>query len=205
LTEQAAPAAEVPEPAAPAEPATLLSAESAPAAETPATEAKPAEGEKPAEEPKPTGAPEKYELQAPEGKEFDANSLAALESVARELNLDNASTQKIIDKIAPALAEKQAAAVERASAEWVSQVKADKEIGGDKLNDSLVAARTALDQFGTAELRGLLDTSRLGNHPEVVKFMARVGQAISPDSKFIGGKPAPAGAKDPSAVLYDKS
>lgn len=197
MTEQAAPIAEAPEPAAVAEPATLLSAEQAPAAETPSAEAKPEE--------KPVGAPEKYELQAPEGKEFDADSLAALEGVARELNLDNASAQKIIDKIAPALAEKQAAAIERASAEWVSQVKADKEIGGDKLTDSLVAARTALDQFGTADLRALLDTSRLGNHPEVVKFMARVGQAISPDSKFIGGKPAPADAKDRSAVLYDKS
>jgi len=199
LTEQAAPAAEVPEPA------TLLSADPAPTAETPAADAKPAEGEKPAEEPKPTGAPEKYELQAPEGKEFDADSLAALEGVARDLNLDNASAQKIIDKIAPALAEKQSRALDAASAQWVGQVKADKEIGGDKLNESLVAARTALDQFGSADLRALLDTSRLGNHPEVVKFMARVGQAISPDSKFIGGKPAPAGAKDPSAVLYDKS
>ena len=203
MTEQAAPAAEVPAPAA--EPATLISADPATTAETPAGDAKPTEGGKPAEEPKPTGAPEKYELQAPEGKEFDADSLAALEGVARDLNLDNASAQKIIDKIAPALAEKQSRALDAASAQWVGQVKADKDIGGDKLNESLVAARTALDQFGTADLRALLDTSRLGNHPEVVKFMARVGQAISPDSKFIGGKPAPADAKDRSAVLYDKS
>lgn len=197
----AAPAAES------AAPATLLSSDpAAPAAENAPAEGAPAEAENaPAEEAKPAGAPEKYELAPPEGQEFSPEAVAALEEVARELNLDNASAQKVIDKIAPALAERQQAAIERASAEWVEQVKADKDIGGDKLTGSLVAARGALDQFGTPALRELLDNSRLGNHPEIVKLLAKVGKAISPDAEFVGGKPPPADKKDPSAVLYDKS
>lgn len=185
--------------AAPAAAATLLSGD-APAADAPAPTID-ADASNPADEAKPAGAPEKYEFAAPEGSEFDPHTIAQFEEVARELNLDNASAQKVIDKLAPALAEKQAQAIERASAEWVSQVQADQEIGGDKLQASLVAARGALEQFGTPALRELLDASRLGNHPEVVKLLAKIGKAISPDS-FVGGKPAPAEAKSTAQVLY---
>ena len=40
--------------------------------------------------------------------------------------------------------------------QWAADVKADKEIGGDKLISNLSAAQRALDQFGTC----LLYTSR---------------------------------------------
>lgn len=212
-TETAAP--EAPEAAA-AAPATMLSGDASAATAAPETAAAAAaatpeataaetakpEGEKPAEEGKPAGAPEKYELTPAEGQSFSPEAIGALEEVARELNLDNASAQKVVDKIAPALAQAQQQAVDRASAEWVAQVQADKEIGGDKLQDSLVAARQALDQFGTPGLRELLDSSRLGNHPEIIKLLAKAGKAISPDTSFVGGKPAPAEAKSTAQVLY---
>jgi hypothetical protein len=49
-------------------------------------------------------------------------------------------------------------------------------------------AKKALDAFGTAELRSLLNESGLGNHPEVIRFMFRAGKAISEDSMVTGTK-----------------
>jgi hypothetical protein len=68
--------------------------------------------------------------------------------------------------------------IQKAAAEWAAAAVADKEYGGDMLTDSLVTAKKALDAFGTPELRTLLNDSRLGNHPEVIRFMVRAGKAL---------------------------
>jgi hypothetical protein len=146
---------------------------------------------------KPAGAPEKYEFKAPEGQSFDANVLAQFEEVAREINLPQAEAQKMLDKIAPALAQKQADIIKAAQDEWVASTKADKEIGGDKLDANLSVAKKALDTFGTPALRDLLNESGLGNHPEIIRAFYKAGKAISEDS-FVPGGSKPAGNSDQS-------
>jgi hypothetical protein len=71
---------------------------------------------------------------------------------------------------------------------WTEQVKTDKEIGGDKLDQNLGIARKAIDTFGSPELKALLNSTGLGNHPEVVKLAFKVGKAISED-RFVTGSP----------------
>lgn len=129
------------------------------------------------------GAPEKYEFKPPtEGHTFDSEVLKAYSEVARELNLTQESAQKVIDKLAPVMQTRQQNAIEAARTEWREAAKADKEFGGDKLTESLKVAKTALDKFGTPELRKLLDESGAGDHAELIRFMVRVGKAISPDT-----------------------
>lgn len=149
------------------------------------------------------GAPEKYEFSAPEGREFDPKVIEAYSEAARELNLTNDAAQKLLDKVAPTLESRQQEQFETIRAKWGDDAKTDKEFGGDKLTESLGVARKALDQFGTPELRTLLNESGLGNHPEVIRFMVRAGNAISED-KFVGGR-APTGQRDAAAILYDQS
>jgi hypothetical protein len=149
-------------------------------------EGRPADGEKAEDDKaKPEGAPEKYEFVAPEGREFDPEVLGAFSEVAKEINLSNESAQKVLDKIAPVLAAKQEKAIEDGKAAWTASSKADKEFGGDKLQENLAVAKKARDAFGTPELTSLLDESGLGNHPEVIRFFFRAGKAISEDN-FVG-------------------
>lgn len=135
---------------------------------------------------KPQGAPEKYEFKAEKGHEFDPEVLGAFSDVARELNLSQESAQKVLDKVAPVLNQRQVARIEAARTEWAESAKADKEFGGDKLQESLTAARKALDKFGSPELRAMLDESGLGNHPELIRLLVRAGKAVSSDT-FVGG------------------
>lgn len=164
------------------------------------------DGEKPEEkdEQKPEGAPEKYEFQAGEGVELDAEALKDFEPVARELNLTNDQAQKLVDaypKILAGVQQRQTEAWQAQTEQWAADVKADKEVGGDKLTANLSAAQRALDQFGTPELREYLDGTGLGNHPELVKAFIKVGKAMSEDSVITGKE---SGQRSAAEVLYGK-
>lgn len=159
---------------------------------------------KPEKEQKQEGAPEKYEFQAGEGVELDAEALKDFEPVARELNLTNEQAQKLVDaypKILAGVQQRQADAWQAQTEEWAATVKADKEIGGDKLTANLGVAQRALDTFGTPALKEYLNGTGLGNHPELVKAFVKVGKAMSEDGVVTGKE---SGQLSAAEVLYGK-
>ncbi|WP_353798029.1 peptidase [Enterobacter cloacae] len=170
-------------------------------------EDKPADGDKPADKPdekeqKPEGAPEKYEFKAGEGVELDTEALKDFEPVARDLNLTNEQAQKLVDaypKILAGVQQRQAEAWQKQTEGWAETVKADKEIGGDKLTANLSAAQRALDQFGTPELKEYLNATGLGNHPDLVKTFVKIGKAMSEDGMVDGSNQ---GQRSAAEVLY---
>ncbi|MGS1867684.1 peptidase [Klebsiella michiganensis] len=170
---------------------------------------KPADGDKPVDKPedekqKQEGAPEKYEFTAGEGVELDTEALKDFEPVARDLNLTNEQAQKLVDaypKILAGVQQRQAEAWQAQTEEWAATVKADKEIGGDKLTANLGVAQRALDTFGTPELKEYLNGTGLGNHPELVKAFIKVGKAMSEDGMVTGKE---SGQRSAAEVLYGK-
>ncbi|EHP6080508.1 peptidase [Escherichia coli] len=168
---------------------------------------KPKEGDKPdgEKDKKPEGAPEKYEFKAAEGAELDTEALKDFEPLARELNLNQEQAQKLVDmygtKLLPMVQKQQAEAWQKQTEGWAESVKADKEIGGDKLNSNLSAAQRALEQFGTPELKEYLNGTGLGNHPELVKTFIRIGKAMSEDNMVTGNE---SGQRSAAEVIYGK-
>ncbi|EDT1794292.1 peptidase [Salmonella enterica subsp. enterica] len=171
---------------------------------------KPTDGDNPADKPddkehKQEGAPEKYEFKPAEGQELDAAALEQFEPIARELNLTNEQAQKMVDlygsKIMPMVQQQQVEAWQKTTEQWAADVKADKEIGGDKLTSNLSAAQRALAQFGTPELKEYLEGTGLGNHPELVKAFVKVGKAMSEDGMVTGKE---SGQRSAAEVLYGK-
>lgn len=205
-SEPAAPAADAPAPAA--DPAKPEGDKPQPGTEgDKPQDDKPADGDKPAdksedEERKQEGAPEKYEFTAGEGVELDADALKDFEPVARDLNLTNEQAQKLVDaypKILAGVQQRQAEAWQKQTEGWAETVKADKEIGGDKLTANLSAAQRALDQFGTPELKEYLNATGLGNHPDLVKTFVKIGKAMSEDGMVTGKE---SGQRSAAEVLY---
>ena len=201
-SEPAAPSAEAPAPAG--EPAKQ---EGEQRQDDKSQDDKPADGDKPAEKPddkeqKQEGAPEKYEFTAGEGIELDTEALKDFEPVARDLNLTNEQAQKLVDaypKILAGVQQRQAEAWQKQTEGWAETVKADKEIGGDKLTANLSAAQRALDQFGTPELKEYLNATGLGNHPDLVKTFVKIGKAMSEDGMVDGSNQ---GQRSAAEVLY---
>ena len=138
---------------------------------------------------KPEGAPEKYEWAAPEGVMLDESVMGSLSEVAKELNLSQDAAQKLVDKMAPAMAQRQAAQVQAMQAEWRESSSGDAEFGGAKLAENMAVAKKALDAFATPEFRQLLEQTGMGNHPEVIRTFYRAGKAISEDGLVSGSAP----------------
>ena len=197
--------------AAPVEAASPATANAAPqqqstqgsdsAAATNPAAAEQSEGAQKAESAKQT-APESYEFKAPDGVVIDDTTISAFSDVAKELNLPQADAQKLIDKVGPVMAKQQTEALNQLNTSWLEGVQADKEIGGAKLQENLAVAKKAMERFGTPALRELLNESRLGNNPEVIRFMYRAGKAISEDKFVAGGPASPSGMRDPAKFLY---
>lgn len=164
-----------------------------------------AKAEKAEKEQKQEGAPEKYEFKPAEGQELDAAALEQFEPIARELNLTNEQAQKMVDlygtKIMPMVQQQQVESWQKTTEQWAADVKADKEIGGDKLTGNLSAAQRALAQFGTPELKEYLEGTGLGNHPELVKAFVKIGKAMSEDGMVTGKE---SGQRSAAEVLYGK-
>jgi hypothetical protein len=184
--EPAAPAAATPAPAATGQEGTPSQASAAEAK----PDAKPAEGDKPAAAKPEATAPEKYEFKTPEGVQLDAEIVGEFEGIAKELGLPQEKAQRLVD-LGAKMAQKHGASVqqhvEAAQTKWLDAAKSDKEFGGEKLQENLAVAQKAM-KFASPELKTLLNESKLGNHPEVIRWMIRVGKAMSED------KPIPAGS-----------
>lgn len=154
----------------------------------------------------PAGAPEKYEFKPVEGYELDSEVTEAFSEVARKLNLTQEAAQEVLDRMGPKMAERQKARAEAVFSKWEQESRSDAEFGGDALEANLGVAKKALDQFGTPELRTLLNESRLGSHPAVIRLFYRVGRAISEDG-FVGSsagaaRQTPKNFNDAAAALY---
>jgi hypothetical protein len=143
-----------------------------------------------------------YEFKAPEGVNLDKARLDEFTAVAKELKLPADAAQKVVDLAIKAETARAEAHAQQVS-EWAEAVKADKELGGDKLTESVATAMKAID-LGPPELKELLNASGLGNHPAVFKWAHAVGKALSEDT-FKAGAQAPAGPVDVAQRLYGGS
>jgi hypothetical protein len=206
------------QPAAPAaaQPAKAEAAPAAPAS-TPAeppkesketkTEAKEVKEEtKPASEQKPV-APEKYDLKLPKDSPVSAARLEKIASYAKERGLSNDEAQALVDRESEAVSQ-YASSVKDSMKEkqgaWVEEAKADKEIGGDAFKQNVETAKRVVQRYGTDSLKNELSSTGLGNHPELVRLLVRIGKSMSEDQLVIPGQ-KPSGKKSAESILYGDS
>jgi hypothetical protein len=144
---------------------------------------------KAAEKAKPKGL-DKYDFRAPEGVKLDELS-TELSAVAKELGLPQEGAQKVFDlgvKVAQKFAKNLETNTTAMQEQWLKDTRADKEFGGDKLEENVAIAQKARDAFASPELRTLLNDSKLGNHPEMIRLFFRMGKAMKEDKTVNGGE-----------------
>lgn len=189
-------------------PEDLLNTDPAPAADPAPAPADPAPAADPAAPaaaaPAADPQPEKYDFTAPEGAQLDTALLGVYGEAAKELGVSQEVAQKLMDKMAPAMAARNIEAVEAQRQAWKQETLADPELGGEAFGENLAVAEKGLAFVETPKLRALLKESGLSNHPEVVRAFHKIGRAVSEDGKLVQG--APAGDRKPlEKRLYDKS
>lgn len=128
----------------------------------------------------------KYELKSPEN--FSQDELKAVIDFAKENKLSNEQAQKILDReiaLSETFNDKQKKVLEERQAAWLTQAMNDPEIGGEKVNENVELSKRVLQKFGTPELNKVLDDTKLGNYPELVRVFARIGRAMEPGKLII--------------------
>lgn len=155
---------------------------------------------KPATEAKPTEEVV-YDFKAPEGIELDAASLDEFKAIAKDLKLPKDAAQKVVD-LAAKREQARAEAFAKQVEDWANTVKADPELGKA---ENLAAARKVVDAFGDDEIKSLLNSTGMGNHPAVVRFMVKASKLISEDRIVTGKADAEPARKDPASILYGNS
>ena len=145
-------------------------------------------------------------LKAPEGYEvLEANSVEDLVKHAKEMGLNKEQAQNMLDFQSQSImkvVDSHNENWDNTMNEWVETTRQDKDIGGPKLEESLTDARKTLNTFGNNALAALVDQTGLGNHPEFIRFMSKVGKAIKED-RFVFGEQSPsAPTKTAAQIMY---
>lgn len=170
---------------------------------------KPAEGEKQGEKSPEDTVPEdgKYDIKLADGVTIDEALLEKAAPVMKELGLTNGQASKLAGVLAEQRKAEFDALNERNQkivADWQTEIKSDKDFGGDKLKDSTNTANRVIATFGDdAFKRDLVDLG-LGNHPGLFRLLARVGNALSDDKPVASETPAASVPKDHAEILYGR-
>lgn len=133
------------------------------------------------------GPPETYDLKMPDDIELDAELVAEATPLFKDAGLSNDQANKLVPlaiKVQERLLKTQADNFEALSADWAKSAMADAEIGGRNWPQTEVLVAKALDTFGApagSEFRKLLDQTRLGNHPEMIRMFRTIGEKLGED------------------------
>jgi hypothetical protein len=149
-------------------------------------------------------APVTYTLKIPDGSPLDPAHLEKTVAYAKERGLSNEDAQKVLERDhanAVAYLETQKGMLVKKAEEWAASAKADKEIGGEAFAQNAELAKRVLSRFGTDDLRKVLDDTGYGNFPELMRFVVRIGKAMSEDQLVLPGA-APAGKQTPEQLFY---
>lgn len=119
-----------------------------------------------------------------EGMNADAETLANFKELAKGLKLSQEDAQKLVDLQAK-MATQQTKQIQDKWVEvrqsWKDAAKSDKEFGGEKFDANLAVAKKALAKFGTPELNDAIETYGMGDHPEIIRLLYKVGLTLTED------------------------
>src|SRR5262249_4660726 len=145
------------------------------------------------------------DFKLPEGATVDGEQLEAATTLFADSGLSQEQAQKFID-LAVSREKVQAEAGLRAFVDlqnkWVSEIKADPDIGGGRLGATIASATRAIDRLAIPGLREALDLTGAGNNPAIVKAFARIGQMIAEDRFRPGNGAPPVAPRSPAEVIY---
>ncbi len=143
-----------------------------------------------------------------EGIKLDEDFLGQFKEVAKENNLTQDAAQKMID-LAVGHSKTYAEAHEKATQEewtnvrqgWLKELKADKEFGGDKYDETIIRGQRMVKQFGDDGLTKFLNETGYGDHGSLIRMLARIDKIVGED-KAVDGKPVPASTRSNADVLF---
>lgn len=125
-----------------------------------------------------------FDFTLPDG--FDPGDyLDEFKTLARELKLGREEAEKLVAfwaEVSGDIENAREEAWKEAGREWAHATARDPEVGGRNLEGAVRVAARVVNAFGSEGLKEVFRATGLGNHPEVVRFLMKVGRAMSEDT-----------------------
>jgi hypothetical protein len=142
--------------------------------------------------------PEAYQFEAPAG--IDDTTLADYRKTAHQLGLSADQAAKLMSFYGQNLTAMQTRQAEAAQAAQADVTAALKREWGQTYDDNLHLARRAARELGGDGIISLLEATRLGDHPDVVRMFAQIGKRLSEPNALRGGGGGEFDALTPAAA-----
>lgn len=146
----------------------------------------------------------KYDLKLAEGAMLDQAYVEQFSQFAKENKLTQEMAQGFLNReqnLLNSYVQKQQQEFEATQKAWVAEIEKDPEIGGEKLKENVELAHRALKQFGSEKFLSELEQTGYGNHPELVRVFAKIGQLIKED-KMVSPNANSGGTRTLEDVFY---
>jgi len=138
------------------------------------------------------GKPETYsteDITLPEGMELNQDVLKGFEEFAGKVNLSQKGYGeavnmgiKLVEDTKNRMLEAFKAAEEQKKIGYQREAFKDKEIGGEKLTQSVSEASTAYRKFATPDVQEVLSQTGLEYHPAIIKMFRRISVEMNDDT-----------------------
>lgn len=153
-------------------------------------------------------APVEYKLKVPEGSKLGAEYVEKFVSLAKETGLPPDKAQVFLDREIQAqadFAEAQKAELKTLNEKtWLEELKADKEIGGEKFAASGQAAfKAGAFLFGEDGVQALVKAG-LNHNPLLFRGLVKLGNLMNNDSFVLPGAQSAPAQKSVADLFYGK-
>ena len=152
----------------------------------------------PADDKPPARAPESYAFKAPENGELDKSVLDRATPIFRELDLDNAQAQKLVD-LYTAFQKDNMDSVKTMREGWVAKINSDPEMAGklETIKADLGRLYTQLPPDLVKDFKSAMDLTGAGDHPAFVKAFWKLSKMVNEGSHVSGQSPSKEGQSRP--------
>lgn len=144
------------------------------------------------------------EIKVPEGLEVDETVAKPFVEIVNKFGLGRDAVAELVTLQANAMkaaSEKSTQVWTKMQEDWTAAVKADPDIGGEKLAPALGQIAKLIDHYKIPELRAAFDLTGAGNNPHVIKFLSKIANDLG-ESHFVAPNSPSGGAKTAAEILY---
>lgn len=151
--------------------------------------------EKPAEvtPPEPVVPLTMESVKLPEGFEVDPETSSKFLDILNDAKMPPAERAQALIDLQAGMMTKLSQQAEQVFTEqqtaWQNEVKADSEIGGEKLAPALGQIAKLVVQYGSPELKQVFDSTGAGNNIHVIKFLSKIAGDLGEGGPVSGSPP----------------
>lgn len=121
------------------------------------------------------------------GENYNQTTVDFVTTIAKEMKLNNDQAGSLLKILADNYQTVQQQAVQRERTNWRAELRSDPELGGENFDKTRLHLSTVMRKFGNNEVKDILNSTGLGDHPAFVRMFNAIGASMSQEVNVIKG------------------